>query len=99
MLYGIRGELTIDGLTICFVHYHDVAREIADSGRFDIVCCGHNHHFEVTNVQSTLLLNPGDLLGKQGPGSFMLLDTGTRSVRKFLVGLSVDEQVADIREA
>ena len=99
MLYGIRGELTIDGLTICIVHYPDVAREIADSGRFDIVCCGHNHRFEVTSVQSTLLLNPGDLLGKAGPGTFMLLDTETRALKKFNVGVSVDEQIADIREA
>jgi putative phosphoesterase len=99
MLYGIRGEITIDGLTICVVHYPEVARLVAESGQFDIVCFGHNHKFEVTNVQSTLMLNPGDLLGKEGPGSFMLLDSESRVVKKFTVGLPIEEQKADIMEA
>jgi putative phosphoesterase len=96
LLYGDRGEITIDGLTICFVHYPDVAREIADSGRFDVVCFGHNHEPEITAVQSTLLINPGDLLGKEKRGGFMIFDSLDKSVRQFKVGVTMGKQFIEI---
>ena len=84
--HGIRGAIEADGRRIAFHHYPELARGLALSGRFDIVCCGHNHTYGVEQVGNCLLINPGELLGKDGQPTFCLVDTTTLQTEKVPVG-------------
>jgi putative phosphoesterase len=84
--HGLQGEITADGKQICFIHYPHTARGLAMTGDYDIVCCGHNHEQGVENIGTCLLINPGDLLGKDEKPGFMLLDTVDMQVRRIEVG-------------
>jgi putative phosphoesterase len=55
------GEL--GGKRFAVQHFDDLARPLAASGEFDVVCFGHNHRLEVERVESTWLINPGTILG------------------------------------
>lgn len=84
--HGVHGTLVAGALRIAIEHYPNWARELARSGDFDLVCCGHNHIFHVERLNECLLLNPGDLLGKDAAPAFALLDTEDFSVRRIEVG-------------
>jgi putative phosphoesterase len=77
-LYGLVGELTLDGFSIGFSHYRPVSDGLAASGRFDLVCFGHSHEAFLEQGQKTDLLNPGEVMGKDGSPGFYLVDTSTR---------------------
>jgi len=84
--HGIHATLAVGTLRIAIEHYPQWARALAQSGDFDLVCYGHNHVFHVERLGKCLLLNPGDLLGKDAVPSFALLDTDDFSVRRIDVG-------------
>lgn len=91
--HGFHGTIVSGSLRIAFNHYPELARELALSGAFDLVCYGHDHVFSVDRLGGCLLLNPGDLLGKDATPVFALLDTTDFSVRRLEVGnkLILDE--------
>lgn len=79
-----RGQL--GGLSFAVNHYPEIGLELARSGRFDVVCYGHDHLAHESREGHTLLLNPGTLMGynPQPPGggpplevppTFVLFDT------------------------
>ena len=74
-----RGEFA--GKTFAMNHYPDKARKIAEHGGYDVVCYGHNHTLAEEMIDSTLLLNPGAIMGFHGGSlkeitpTFLLLDT------------------------
>lgn len=76
--HGALAELTVDGVRLAVNHYPEIARPLAASGRYDLVCYGHNHQADQSRVGSCLLLNPGELMGLYGKTSFAWFDTGTR---------------------
>lgn len=84
--HGIFGAISVDELQIAFHHYPELAYGVAETGKYDIVCCGHNHICDVKEINNCLLLNPGDLLGKENPPGFLLFDTNTRAVHHVTVG-------------
>lgn len=92
--HGLQGEIEADGLKICFIHYPQTAKALAVTGNYDIVCCGHNHEQGVEIIGKCMLINPGDLLGKDEKPGFMLLDTSSKDVRRIEVGelLHFDEE-------
>jgi hypothetical protein len=62
----IHGELfrgEFDGQRVAVNHYDTIARAIAASGEFDVVCYGHNHVYSVARIGRTLALNPGAIMG------------------------------------
>ena len=62
----IHGELfrgEFDGQRVAANHYDHIARAIAASGEFDVVCYGHNHVYEVARIGRTLAINPGAIMG------------------------------------
>jgi len=67
-------------------HAASNARAQALTGTHDLVCYGHDHIFLVERIGSCLLINPGDLLGKDAVPTFVLLDTDDLSVRQLEVG-------------
>ncbi len=79
-LHGQLAELEIGGLKIGVNHYPEIARGLAQSGRYDVVCYGHDHIAHKERLGETLLLNPGEIMGRFGQRTYMMLDTNSREV-------------------
>ncbi|MFC1996542.1 metallophosphoesterase [Chloroflexota bacterium] len=79
-LHGDFADLELGGLKIAVNHYPKVARSLAESGSYDVVCYGHDHIRHDEWVGKTLLLNPGELMGLQGRSTIAILDSRTRNV-------------------
>lgn len=77
-LHGALAELNLDGVRVALNHYPEIARGLAASGKYDLVCYGHDHRAHQERVGACLLLNPGELMGLYGRKSFAFYDTGTR---------------------
>lgn len=87
-LHGQYAELALDGRWVAVNHYPEIARRLAESGQFDLVCYGHNHLAQVEQVGAAVLANPGEVMGRFGAPTFGLYDTTTgqfelRPVRHF----------------
>lgn len=93
--HGIQGSITFCGKEICFVHYPQFARALASQGMYDIVCCGHNHRQEVSYIGSTLYLNPGQLLGEDARGGFILLNCQDMSAQQVRITNSMQNHTID----
>jgi len=74
-LHGLAGEIQADGVPIRFTHYGEMARMAASSGERQLVCYGHSHVYRQDRIGETTLLNPGEIMGKEGNPGFCLFDT------------------------
>jgi putative phosphoesterase len=62
----VHGEfvtLELDGKTVAANHFDYIARPIAQSGAYDLVCFGHNHRISSETVNGVLTVNPGPVFG------------------------------------
>jgi len=84
--HGTLGAVEAGGLKIAFNHYPLMARGMAQQGGFDVVCCGHNHKYKVEHVGDTLMINPGQLMGKDSQPGFCILETATKDVERVEIG-------------
>ncbi len=75
--YGDQAEVEIDTKKIAFVHFPDKAKELAQSGNYDLVFYGHNHKPWEEKVGETRLINPGTLGGLFQKATFAVYDTET----------------------
>jgi len=79
-IHGEFAELRLGGKRIGVNHYPQIARAIAESGEYDVVCYGHDHNFKVEQLRNTLMINPGALMGydgvnkKDGPSTMVIYD-------------------------
>ena len=76
-LYGPFAYVELGGRRIAVNHYPPLARDQALSGRYDLVCHGHDHEANVERVGSALLLDPGEVMGRLGPSTYAVYDTET----------------------
>jgi putative phosphoesterase len=87
----VHGELftaELAGRKIAANHFDYIARPMAQSGLYDLVCFGHNHRISRDQYGKTLALNPGPIMGVAfGPGgweevdpTYLICDLGTMSV-------------------
>ena len=76
-IYEETGELKIDNKKIAWNHYPDQAKELAESGKYDLVFYGHDHKPWEKQLGKTTLLNPGTLAGLFNKPSFAIYDTKT----------------------
>lgn len=62
-LHDDFGSMELAGKKIAFLHGHNSTRlnQEIQSGRWDLVCCGHTHRYEFTLVGETVVLNPGSV--------------------------------------
>jgi len=81
-LHGLIGRVDVDGFKISFTHYGEVAEGLAASGDSKLVCYGHSHMFSEKQKGDTVLLNPGEIMGKEGSPGFCLVDTATSIVKR-----------------
>ena len=78
-LYGLMGELKLADFRVAFTHYRAVAEGLAASAQFDLVCFGHSHEAFLERGEKTDLLNPGEVMGKDGAPGFYLVETADRT--------------------
>lgn len=73
--YGDLGKAEFSGKRIAFVHYPDKAKELAASGKYDLVFYGHNHRPWEEKIGNTRLVNPGTLAGLFNKATFAVYNT------------------------
>ena len=79
-LHGEYALLDFDGFKVAVNHYPKVARALAESGNYDLVCYGHDHIAHHEWVGETMLLNPGELMGMNSRSTIAVYDTETKVV-------------------
>ncbi len=67
--------MELGGWRIGLNHYPAIARDMAASGDYDLVCYGHDHTANEERVGDCLLLNPGEIMGLNGRRTFAWVDT------------------------
>lgn len=87
LLHGELAEIEIDGKKIAMNHFPAIAKNLAASGNYDLVCYGHDHTQAEEKVGNTVMLNPGTLGGIFAPATFATYDTATEETKL----LSVEE--------
>jgi len=60
---------------IAFVHYPDIAENLAKSGKYDLVFYGHTHKPWEEKQGSCRLINPGNIAGTFYKASFAVYDS------------------------
>ncbi|MDY7036044.1 MAG: YfcE family phosphodiesterase [Thermodesulfobacteriota bacterium] len=76
-LHGELAELELGGCKIAVNHYPQIARPLARSGYYDAVFYGHDHTAHMEHMEETLLLNPGEVMGRFGKSTFAWYDIET----------------------
>ncbi len=74
-IHGDFADLELGGMRIGINHYPQIARALAKSDSYDLVCYGHDHTLHEEFVGKTILLNPGELMGLNGRSTFCIIDT------------------------
>jgi putative phosphoesterase len=85
VLHGELFQAGLGGKRFAVNHFDYLARPMAKSGDYDVVCFGHNHEFEIGRERDCLLINPGTIMGaKFSSGvwedvapTFVIYDTAT----------------------
>jgi len=84
-LHSIIGEVDQDGVKIGFTHEWPVAEGLAATGKYHLFCFGHSHQYMLKQIGTTIVLNPGDIMGKDGDPGFCIFDTGSRDVKRISI--------------
>lgn len=67
--HGRDASLEINGKKIFLIHFPEYADAMALTGKWDLICCGHNHRSKIEPINhtegdgSTLVVNPGSASG------------------------------------
>jgi putative phosphoesterase len=70
-------ELEFNGKNIAFCHFPEIAKKMAQSGKFDLVFYGHTHRAWDEKVGEAHMINPGELAGQFYKPTFAVYDTKT----------------------
>ncbi len=90
-LHGELFQTSFDNTRFAVNHFDYLARPLAKSGDYDVVCFGHNHEFEISRERSCLLINPGAIMGakfssgkwEEVAPTFVVYDTGSSTAEAF----------------
>lgn len=76
---GIEDMMEVDlgGKKIAFIHYPELAKKMAESGKYDLVFYGHTHKPWEEMIGKCRLINPGEVSGQRFKPTFALYDTET----------------------
>lgn len=80
-IYGEFADLQIGELRIAINHYPEIALGLAKSQDYDLVCFGHNHTASIEQVNKTVLLNPGEIMGMNGRSTLVLFDLESKQAK------------------
>jgi len=68
-------ELEFNKKRIAFCHFPDLAKKMAQSGKFDLVFYGHTHRPWDEKIGNTHMINPGEIAGQFYKPTFTIYDT------------------------
>ena len=85
-LHGEFAGLEFDHMRIAVNHYPEIARPLAASGEYDLVCYGHDHKAHHSEVDNCILINPGELMGMNGKATFAWFETQSRLISFVNIG-------------
>lgn len=71
------GQIKIDGKKIAFCHFPEIARNLAESQKYDLVFYGHTHKPWEEKIGKTKLVNPGNAAGIFFKPTFAVYDAKT----------------------
>ena len=77
-LHGEFAELELGECSIAMTHYPQLARALAKSRAYALVCYGHDHQRNAAQVGGSWLVNPGEVMGRFGVISYAVYDTDRR---------------------
>ena len=80
-LHGAAADIVLHGRRIFFTHLPWTATRAAESGHYDAVFFGHTHEAEIQQVNETLVVNPGEVYGRQSKPSIGVYDTITNTAK------------------
>ncbi|MCP5524625.1 MAG: metallophosphoesterase [Verrucomicrobiales bacterium] len=90
-LHGEFVELELGGRTFAVQHFDNIGRALAKGAAFDVVCFGHNHRFEISQVGDTLLINPGEIYGGlTGASTFVIYDPALHRAERVEVEMKAE---------
>jgi hypothetical protein len=81
-LHGLSGQVDVEGFPIGFTHYAQMGEGLVSAGACRLVCFGHSHEHEIRQVGHVTLLNPGEIMGKEGSPGFCFVDTETAAIER-----------------
>jgi putative phosphoesterase len=90
-LHGEFAVLELGGKTVAVQHFDAMARALAESCRYDVVCYGHDHRRLVERVGEVWLANPGAIMGWVPGGvgdvdpTFLVHDTEADVLRTWVI--------------
>jgi uncharacterized protein len=92
-LHGELFQQEFEGKRFAVNHFDYLAKPIAASGEYDVVCFGHNHEYEISQRGSCLLINPGPIMGakfssgawEDVAATFVVYDTDSHQAVRFSV--------------
>jgi len=67
--HGREADLELGGKRLFMVHFPNYAEALALTGKWDLICCGHNHRCKIESIPhaagsgATLVVNPGSASG------------------------------------
>ena len=73
-VHGDFAELELDGRKIALTHYPHLAAALAAGQQYDLVCHGHDHRRVARWQGRSLVLNPGEVMGRLGVSSYAEYD-------------------------
>jgi hypothetical protein len=76
-IYSEFGKLKIGGKIIAFTHFPEIARDLTNTQKYDMVFYGHTHKPWEEKLGKTRLVNPGNLAGIFYKPTFAIYDTKT----------------------
>ncbi len=79
--HGLFAYLEFDGRKVAINHYPQIARDQAVSGQYDLICYGHDHTANVEWHGKSLLVNPGEVMGRFGKSTYAVYDTASGSAQ------------------
>jgi putative phosphoesterase len=81
-LQGLVGQVDVEGYSIGFTHYAQMGEGLAAAGACQLVCFGHSHEHEIRQIENVTLLNPGEVMGKDGSPGFCFFNTDNRKIER-----------------
>lgn len=70
-------EVNLGDKKVAFIHYPDLAKKLAESGKYEMVFYGHTHKPWEEKIGKCRLVNPGELAGQRFKPTFAVYDTET----------------------
>lgn len=84
-LHGDTAILELGNRHICVNHFPHIARAFAHEDTYDAVFFGHTHKMHEEAIGRTLLVNPGEIMGRFKIISFAIYDTNENTVKFYEV--------------